>query len=239
MPKADGARVSCIIPVFNGARYAAAAIRSVLAQTAPPLEVLVVDDGSTDDTARVVGAFGDEVTFLQQANAGVSAARNRGVQSARGDLLCFLDADDQLHPEKLARQCAHLQARPGLEFCDARTQYFWSEELTAGELARDHRHAHTFWHDDIAGHISTWLIRRAVFDRIGLFDEHLRFSEDTDWRLRFQDSGGQIETLQMVLSYRRLHPRNVTAGDRQGQVRGLAMAFRRSRLRRAQSEPQR
>jgi glycosyltransferase involved in cell wall biosynthesis len=230
--------VSCIIPVFDGARYVAEAIRSVLAQTEPPLEILVVDDGSTDDTARVVGAFGGAVTFLRQAHAGVSAARNLGVQRARGGLLCFLDADDRLHPEKLARQRAYLQAQPGLEFCDARTRYFWSEELSASELARDHRHAHAFWRTDVAGHISTWLTRRAVFDRIGLFDEQLHFSEDTDWRLRFQDGGGHIGTVPLVLSYRRLHPRNVTASDRQGQVHGLAVAFQRSRSRRIQPKRQ-
>lgn len=230
----DGHEVSCVIPVLDGARYVAAAIESVLAQTEPPLEILIVDDGSSDDTARVVRSFGRAVTLLQQAHAGVSAARNLGVARACGAWLCFLDADDRLHPHRLAWQRMYLQARPWLEFCDARSRYFWSEELSTMELAHDPRHAHSFWRAETAGHISTWLVRRTVFERIGLFDETLHFSEDTDWRLRFEDGGGRIGTLPLVVSDRRLHPRNATAVDRQGQVRGLAVAFQRSRSRRIQ-----
>jgi len=227
--------VSCIIPVFDGARYVAAAIESVLSQTAPALEILVVDDDSSDGTAGIVRHFGGAVTLIQQAHAGVSAARNLGVMRARGDLICFLDADDRLHPEKLAWQRAYLEARPSLEFCDARSRYFWSEELSAAELACDARHAHPFWQSEPAGHISSWMVRRPVFERNGLFDEQLQFSEDTDWRLRFEDGGGRIETLPAVVSYRRLHPGNVTARDRRAQVRGLAVAFKRSRARRDRS----
>ncbi len=229
-------QVSCIIPAHDSARYIEAAIESVLAQTEPPLEILVIDDGSTDDTASIVRSFGERITLFQQEHAGVSAARNLGVSRARGDLLCFLDADDRFHAKKLGWQREFLQARPEVEFCDARSRYFWSEELTAAELAADPRYAHDFWRAEAAGHISSWLVKRSVFERIGPFDAQMRFSEDTDWRLRFLDSGGRIETLARVVSDRRLHPCNATASDRNGQVRGLAVALQRSRARRDRSK---
>src|SRR3954451_22735593 len=86
--------VSCIVPVFNGERYLREALQSILAQSYRPIEVVVVDDGSTDRSPVVVAGFGREVRYLRQENAGPAAARNHGVQEARGELLAFLDADD-------------------------------------------------------------------------------------------------------------------------------------------------
>src|ERR687893_681850 len=96
--------VSCIVPVFNGERYLQAALDSIFAQTYRSLEVLVVDDGSTDNTAAIVGSYGDRVRYLQQDNHGPSAARNRGIEAATCEFIAFLDADDLWHAEKLERQ---------------------------------------------------------------------------------------------------------------------------------------
>lgn len=226
-------QISCVIPVLNGERYIRAAIESVLQQSVSIAEVIVVDDGSTDATADVVASFGDAVRYLHQENAGVSAARNRGVAIATGDFICFLDADDRFDPEKTRVQLDHFAAVPELVFCDAHTQYFWSEEMSEAARAADSRFDHDFWHEQAPGHISTWLVRRAAFTEIGVFDETLRFSEDTDWLLRLKDAGAAVATLPQCLSYRRLHADNVTAGNRQEQVRGLAIVFKRSRARRA------
>ena len=87
------ATISCIVPVYNGARFLAEALESILAQSLPPDEIIVVDDGSTDDTPAVVAAYGT-VDYVRQENRGPAAARNRGVTLARGDFLSFLDADD-------------------------------------------------------------------------------------------------------------------------------------------------
>ena len=94
LPAPEGAGVSVIIPVYNGNRHLAAAVDSVLDQTVSPLEVIVVDDGSTDGTPRVAAAYGDAVVYLRQDNGGTGAARNRGVEHSSGQLLAFLDADD-------------------------------------------------------------------------------------------------------------------------------------------------
>src|SRR3954463_8415699 len=96
--------VSIIIPCFNAERYVGDAIRSALAQTYDSIEVIVIDDGSTDGSLKVIKSFGDAVRIESQPNAGACAARNHGIDLARGEYVQFLDADDLLHPEKIARQ---------------------------------------------------------------------------------------------------------------------------------------
>src|SRR2546421_5434831 len=105
----DEGTVSAVIPVYNGETYVAEAIASTLNQTRPPIECIVVDDGSTDATRAVVGAFSEPVVYVRQARGGVSAARNRGARLARGQLVGFLDHDDVWLPTKLERQFEALQ----------------------------------------------------------------------------------------------------------------------------------
>lgn len=219
------------MPVFNMKRYVGEALQSILSQSERQCEILVVDDGSTDSTAREVQCFGDPIIYIRQPHAGVSAARNLGVRRSRGEFICFLDADDRYHPAKLSDQIEAFARNPDLEFCDAQSRYFWTEELTDEQRRADHRYGHPFWKTFASGHISTWMIRRDTFDRVGLFNEDLHFSEDTDWLLRCRDAGVVRQTLPRCLSSRRLHPGNATAGNRRQQVEGLARAFRQSRAR--------
>jgi len=107
---------SVVIPVYNGAGTIARAIESVLAQTYRASELIVVDDGSTDETARVVAGFGQQVISLYQANAGVSAARNNAARSAKGEWLAFLDADDWYYPDRLRWHAEWIERDPGLDF---------------------------------------------------------------------------------------------------------------------------
>jgi glycosyltransferase involved in cell wall biosynthesis len=197
--------VSCIVPVFEGERYLKEAIASILAQTSPPLEVIVVDDGSTDRSVAIAESFGDPVLVLRQDHRGVSAARNRGVQAARGALLAFLDADDLFLPEKLALQRARFAARPDLELSAAHTENFWSPELP--EDFRDHDPKMT---EPWPRHISTWVARPRLFARVGGFDESMPVSQDVDWHMRAESLGVVGETLSEVLTRRRLHAGNVT-----------------------------
>src|SRR5436853_333315 len=118
--------VSCIVPVFQGERYLRDAIASILAQTSPPFEVIVVDDGSSDRSVAIAESFGPPIRVLRQDHRGVSAARNHGVRAARGALLAFLDADDLFLPAKLAQQLARFTVRPELELSAAYTENFWS-----------------------------------------------------------------------------------------------------------------
>lgn len=127
--------ISCIIPVFNGERYLAEAVESILAQTYPPCEVIIADDGSTDGTAEIATGYSARVRHVRQENLGAAAARNLGLHAAVGEFVAFLDADDLWHVEKLARQVARFRQRPELDFCISHLQNFWIPEL-ATEKAR-------------------------------------------------------------------------------------------------------
>jgi len=197
--------ISCIVPVHNGARHLAESLRSVLEQTLTPLEVLVVDDGSTDGSGDLAEAFGDPVRVIRRARAGVSAARNEGVRQARGDLVAFLDADDLFLPRKLERQAARFDARPALELCSCLTENFWSPEVAAHE--RDHDPwLTTPWPRALI----SWLMRPSLFVRVGGFDERMPLSQDVDWNVRAEASGAVAETLPEVLCLRRMHAANTT-----------------------------
>ncbi|GAB4137044.1 MAG: hypothetical protein Kow0040_23410 [Thermogutta sp.] len=120
----DGPTVSVVIPAWNAARYLPETLRSVLSQTRPPEEIIVVDDGSTDDSAVVAERFGPTVRVLRQENRGESVARNRGIEAAHGDWIAFLDADDLWHPDKLAKQLAAVRSDPAVDCVHTNWYYF-------------------------------------------------------------------------------------------------------------------
>ena len=197
--------ISCIVPVFNGERYLSEALDSIFAQTYRPLEIIVVDDGSTDATASVMASFGERIRTLRQPNQGPAGARNLGVRAAAGEFVAFLDADDLWRPEKLARQMARFEACPELQYCVTHAQNFWAPELkTEAENYRDHRISRS-----LPGYVTqTLAARRALFDAIGLFDAALEHADSTEWFLRAAEAGAAMELLPDILTYRRLHREN-------------------------------
>ena len=184
--------ISCIVPVYNGERYLKEALESILAQTYQPVEIIVVDDGSTDGTPEVMASYGNQVHYVQQANAGPATARNLGVETAQGELIAFLDADDVWHPEKLARQAKRFAARPELDLCVTHIQNFWdSERQEEAEQFRDHRLA-----QPLPGYVTqTLLTRRSVFKSMGQFNPALRHADAKEWFLRVAEQGAVIEQL--------------------------------------------
>jgi len=136
----SGPLISCIVPAFNGEHYRGEALDSILSQTYRPLEILVVDDGSTDRTAALVTSYRDRVRSLFQPNAGQAAARNLGLSEARGEFVAFLDQDDLWHPEKVERQMARFAVRPELDLCVTHACNFWIPEVRERAARyRDHR----------------------------------------------------------------------------------------------------
>ncbi len=109
-------KVSVIIPTYNREKFVAKAIDSILSQTFRDYEIIVVDDGSTDNTRQILGPYGAKITYLYQENSGVSAARNTGIQHATGEWIAFLDSDDEWHPEYLSRQIGRVSSHPGAIF---------------------------------------------------------------------------------------------------------------------------
>jgi len=203
----DRPLVSCIVPVFNGERYLAEALDSILAQQYEPLEIIVADDGSTDGTPAIARSYGDRVRVVRQPNAGAPAARNLGLRSARGELIAFLDSDDLWHREKLARQVARFVARPELEVSVTHLQTFWIPELREeAERFRDHPLA-----QPQPGYVTiTMLGRRAVFERVGGFNTSLSVGDPMEWFVRAAEHRTVMELLPDALAYRRLHQRNLS-----------------------------
>ena len=206
MSSATTPLVSCVVPVFNGEAHLGEAIDSVLAQDHRPVEVIVVDDGSTDGTAIIAQSRGDVVRYVRQPNAGPSSARSLGVRHALGDLVAFLDADDRWLDAKLARQVALLSQRPELDGCLTHGRLFWDGEgaIAAEELAWPAERR-----IDTGGLIgSTLLVRRAVFEVAGMFDPDLPHSGTAEWFSRARERGAVIETIAEVLIERRMHAGN-------------------------------
>jgi len=205
----NAALISCVVPVFNGERYLGEALDSILSQTYRPLEILVVDDGSTDGTAALVAGYGDQVRSLFQPNAGQAAARNVGLGEARGEFVAFLDQDDLWHPEKLARQMARFAVRPELEFCVTHIRNVCSPDLNTTMAAwyRDHPRLTRA----LPGYLTqTLLARGTLFHAMGGFDAALRHSNDTEWFIRAAEHRAVMELLPDTLAYRRFHPKNLS-----------------------------
>ncbi len=120
---AGGPLVSVIIPAYNAAQFLREAVASVRAQGYSPIEIVIVDDGSTDNTAETIRSLGEGIRYVRQANAGPAAARNRGLAEARGEWVAFLDGDDLWPADKLRVQAARLEADPSLDVVLGRVQY--------------------------------------------------------------------------------------------------------------------
>jgi len=222
--------ISCIVRVFNGELYLAEALDSILAQTYRPLEVIVVDDGSTDGTAKLAGSYGEQVCYLWQSNAGPATACNLGLRAARGDFMAFLDADDVWHVDKLTRQLERFQSRPELDLSVTHIQNFWVPELVEeAEKFRHHRIA-----EPLPGYSTvTLLARRNLFETVGHFNPTLQHSSDSDWFLRAAKYGAVTELLPDVLVYRRLHRTNrsriLAAANRDEYLELVRSAIERAR----------
>lgn len=196
--------VSVLIPAHDAAPYLGEAIESALAQTHAAVEVIVVDDGSSDGTAEVARAYRSRVRLHVQERAGAGAARNAAARLARGELLAFLDADDRFVPGKLARQLDALARDPRLEAVFGWVREFVSPELPAEARARIRPPAPPSpWRSP-----TLMLIRREAFERVGLFATDLRVAETIDWCARADEAGLRSLVLPQVVLERRLHLRN-------------------------------
>jgi GT2 family glycosyltransferase len=179
-------RVSVVVPTHDRAGLLPRALASVRRQTFTDHEIIVVDDGSTDDTERVLRDLGVPLRYLRQRHAGVSAARNRGVAAARGEWIAFLDSDDEWLPEKLARQMAFIAARGGVDACQ--TEEIWMRNgVRVNPGLRHRKPSGDIFLPSLARCLvspSAVVIRRTLLDAAGGFDEGLPACEDYDLWLR-------------------------------------------------------
>jgi glycosyltransferase involved in cell wall biosynthesis len=187
-------RVSTVIPCYNGAAFAAQAVESALAQNFKDMEIIVVDDGSTDDSAKVLSPYVEtnKINYIHQANAGLSAARNTGIARARGEFIALLDADDLWRRDKIELQVQAMDARsdvpPALVFTDYDTSDGLKILDTGVNSAKFEDGAAVSFEKLFSGinfiYPSTALIRKSAFDAVGAFDASLCATEDYDMWLR-------------------------------------------------------
>jgi len=218
--------VSVIVPVWNMSRYLGDALRSVFSQDYRPLEVIVVDDGSSDGSGEVARSF-PEVILLTQENRGVAAARNRGIEHSRGELIAFLDADDVWHTSKLSIQVAWLEQHPEIGYVTAHFQNVLEEGVPRPAWLREDQLV-----EMQKGGVPNLLCRRRVFDAAGLFDPAHRSGSDLDWVVRAKDAHIASAVLPEVLLHRRVHRTNQSYQWRGGKsmlLRALKASIDRQR----------
>jgi hypothetical protein len=216
--------ISAVIPAYNSAAFIADAVGSIRAQTRQVDEIIVVDDGSTDDTATTVQRLGDGIQYLHQANAGPSAARNRGIEAARGDLIAFLDADDQWTRTKIEQQLAVMEQNPAIALVAGDMAEIDSQDnITVPSVLNKHSLLVCFkdlGNEPIPNALAlllktnfiptgTVLARCAALEEAGGFTTDIRYGEDLElWaKLAAQHA---IACLPEVLMLRRQHGENVT-----------------------------
>jgi glycosyltransferase involved in cell wall biosynthesis len=202
--------VSIIIPCFNGEAYLKETLESALAQTYPHVEVIVVDDGSTDRSGEIAQAF--PVRYLRQENRGLTPSRNRGIQESRGSCIVFLDADDRLKPEAIATGLSVLNQHPECAmtvgdhlFVDSDGAYLSASRKQCLQAA----HYEALLGSNFIEMISSVIFRKSVFDVVGAFDPHLRVAEDYELYLRIAREYPVCCHPAVVAEYR-LHKNNVS-----------------------------
>lgn len=196
-------KISVIIPVFDRAQMVADAVESTLAQEGVEVEVVVVDDGSTDGTAHVIDGLASSdarVRAMHQPNAGPSAARNVGVAASSHPLITFLDSDDLMAPDRLARQVAALDRTPGAEIVIAKESLLIADGVEVPRVIaqRGVPISVPMWN------VMTMLLTRSLWDRIGGFDESMRMGEDTELYARIRAEGHAVAKLDEPVIVRRI-----------------------------------
>lgn len=221
---AQHASVSVVVPVFNAERHLEEALASVKNQDYPVLEVIAVDDGSTDGSAVLLSAH-HGVRVGRQANSGPAAARNLGISLAQGDFLAFLDADDVWLSDKLTCQIGVFEEHPEVDVVFGHV-----EEFCAGEVSEATRRAHS---RTVPGYLpSTLMARRSVFEEAGVFDAGLRAAELLEWLDRCRTAQLSIRMMDQVVARRRVHGSNTFQRDpdaRREMVRAVHAVLRRRR----------
>ncbi|NQV01635.1 MAG: glycosyltransferase [Bacteroidia bacterium] len=201
--------ISVIIPVYNGGLYLAEAIDSVLKQAYSPMEIIVIDDGSTDNSAAIAKGY-QTVRYFFQPNSGTSAALNKGLGVAVGEFLAFLDADDIWEKNKLLIQMEVLRKDPFLDGVFGHLRQFVSSEFVNKTELSDTRDQKI-----LPGLFkASMLIRREAFNRTGLFDENLTLGDFVDWYTRSMETGLKFLVLPDVVFRRRIHNNNMTLRNR-------------------------
>jgi len=221
--------ISVVLPVFNGEKYIATAIKSVLNQSFHNIELLVIDDGSRDSTREIVSKFNDDrVHYIYQANKGPASARNNGIERARGDYLAFIDCDDNWYCDKLQKQLEYMKKSPSLSavyckhnlvFQNPDKKYNWVRELDDQKRRPNET-------------ISSLFIKKDLFNKIGKFVDGFKVAEDTDFYMRLCESSFKFEIMDDCLLDILNHDDNISQNierNRKFMFQVLAISIKRKK----------
>ncbi|MEM7713899.1 MAG: glycosyltransferase family A protein [Cyanobacteria bacterium P01_A01_bin.68] len=197
--------VTIVLPAYNASEYLAETINSVFSQTYKDFELLVIDDGSTDNTRDIVNDFcqrDSRIRLISQENQGVSVARNNGIKMAKGKYIAFLDSDDLWVPNKLARHVEHLQANPKLGLSFARVEFLSFDGKSTGNYSNPRMiniSAKDLYEENAAVTPSNAVISRTALEQVGGFDGELSGAADAELFLRLKCHGWEVEGINEVL----------------------------------------
>jgi glycosyltransferase involved in cell wall biosynthesis len=194
--------VSIVIPCYNAASYIDDTLQSLFCQTYEDLNIIFVDDGSSDSTADTLSLYKNRITLIQVAHGGASKARNIGVTAAKGGLIAFMDADDVAHPNRIEKQVAVMESEPDTDLCHSNFCNFSQSNVTdliankcIGSLTPRY----------LCG---TVMMRRKTWSQVGPFNEGLQIAEYIEWQLRAIRTGIRMRYIDEVLYFRRIHAGN-------------------------------
>lgn len=202
--------ITVVIPVFNREKFISDAIQSVIGQTIQPQKIMVIDDGSTDNTEKVVRRFSEFIMYLYQDNCGPSQARNTGILAATTEYISFLDSDDVWHPRKLEIQMNEFEKYRNLKIA---LGLCLDSEFSGLSDIPEERNS-----NEIGFKLSfgSSLMKLSVFEEVGLLDENLKIGEDTDWFYRAREKCIPISVHRDVVQFVRKHQSNLTKTNRVG-----------------------
>lgn len=226
MSLATDSLVSVIMTVYNGEKYLAAAIESVLTQTYAPIEFIIINDGSQDRTEEIINSYGPKILSFYQQNQGQPSAQNRGISLASGQYIAFLDADDLYNPDKTVHQINWLKTHPQLNLVFGLVEQFISPELPP--QIRNKWKCPT---GTSSGYLAAaGLFRRKCFDLVGTFNENQRIGSFIEWYMRASEKGLKHEVIQTPVLKRRIHEHNIgieTQGARKEYIEIIKAALKR------------
>ena len=201
----NGNLVSVILPVFNAEKYVEEAIKSVLCQTYQDIELICVNDKSTDNSLSLLESFGNKIIFINnENNCGTAESRNKGLRLARGEFLAFIDNDDIWESNKLELQMNHFNNNPDVDICVSYMKSFLSPELSGNVM-----NLRFCPPDPIPGYIpSTIMVKKTAFEKVGYFDSRWENGESIDWLFKAKKAGLNFGIVDDVLVKRRIHETN-------------------------------
>lgn len=194
---------SIIVPVFNGEKYIGETLKSILSQDYAEKEIIVINDGSTDRSEKIIQSF-SEIKYIVQENSGVPEARNRGIRESRGEFIAFSDQDDIWRPNKLSDQVNYLLENPQTDYVISMRKTVLEEGVTPPAwLKKELLDSENIDHSP-----SSLLARKSVFEKVGFFNSELKNASDVDWFFRAKDEGSKKGVIQKVHYLKLIHQDN-------------------------------